>query len=99
MLYVTFFFDRGGLPKKRQAHSLPQITTLLAAEYLLPQNNILGRGYIYTYNFITLSHYTIFYHFPFVNQRLAVLRFQKKSITLHTFALIHVTLPKKQAVA
>ena len=99
MLYVTFFFDRGGLPKKRQAHSLPQIATYLAAEYLLPQNTILGRGYIYTYNFITLSHYTIFYHFPFVNQRLAVLRFQKNSVTLHTFAQFHVTLPKKQAVA
>ena len=99
MLYVTFFFERGGSPKKRQVHPPPQNSTHLAAEHLLPQNTILGRGYIYIYNFITLSHYTIFYHFPFVNQRLAVLRFQKNSVTLHTFAQFHVTLLKKQAVA
>ena len=61
MLYVTFFFDRGGLPKKRQAHSLPQIANLLAAEHLLPQNNILGRGYIYIH--ITLLHYHIIQSF------------------------------------
>ena len=99
MLYVTFFFNRGGHLKKRQVHFTPQIADLLAAEHLLPQNNILGRGYIYIYNFITLSHYTIFCHFPFVNQPLTVLRFQKNSVTLHTFAQFHVTLLKKQAVA
>ena len=99
MLYVTFFFDRGGSPNKRQVHSVLQIASHLTAEYLIPQNNNLGRGYIYTYNFITLSHYTIFCHFPYANQRLTVLRFQKNSVTLRVFAQFHVTLLKKQAVA
>jgi len=99
LLYVTFFFDRGGLPNKRQVYFPLQIADHLAAEYLLPQNTNLGRGYIYIYNFITLSHYTIFYHFPYVNQPLTVLRFLKNSVTLRVFAQFHVTLLKKQAVA
>ena len=99
MLYVTFFFDRGGSPNKRQVHFALQIATHLTAEYLLLQNTNLGRGYIYTYNFITLSHYTIFCHFPYANQRLTALRFLKNSVTLRVFAQFHVTLPKKQVVA